>query len=93
MNRNDTVSPAPAVAAKAQDTDWLGDTIDPTSKPAGQPSQPTSALIGVYDGRQYIGHLRRRDPEGVEAYDINTFSVGLYDTLDAAARGAVALCA
>jgi hypothetical protein len=76
---------APAVAAKARDTDRFGGTIDPTSKAATQQRQPTCALAAVYDGRQCIGHLLHRDRDGVEAYDIHTVSIGLYDTMDAAA--------
>jgi hypothetical protein len=84
MSRNDTGPVASAAAAMARDRDRLRGTIDP-AKPATQQRQPTSALVAVYDGRQWIGHLLHRGRDGVEAYDIGIVSIGLYDTMDAAA--------
>jgi hypothetical protein len=43
------------------------------------------SLVTVYDGRDCVGHLIRRGAAGVEAYDINDKSVGLFENDDVAA--------
>jgi hypothetical protein len=39
----------------------------------------------VVDGRRGIGHLLSRGKEGVDAFDINTKSLGIFRTTNAAA--------
>jgi hypothetical protein len=43
------------------------------------------SLVTVYDGRDCVGHLIRRGAAGVEGFDINDQSVGLFENDDAAA--------
>jgi hypothetical protein len=45
----------------------------------------TTSLLGVYDGQRCLGFLLPRNREGVEAFDVNTKSLGLYPTQAAAA--------
>jgi hypothetical protein len=42
-------------------------------------------MLCVYDGRTCIGSLIRRGKEGVEAFDTDTKSLGVYPSEDAAA--------
>jgi hypothetical protein len=39
---------------------------------------PTTGMLSVYDGRQCVGHLIRRGKCGVEAFDINEVSLGVF---------------
>jgi hypothetical protein len=61
--------------------------IDSPRARGGQPEhfQPESAALAVYDGRVCIGHLLRTGPQGVEAYDADSASLGLFPTMDEAA--------
>jgi hypothetical protein len=44
-----------------------------------------TALLTVFDGRSSIGFLMRRGKAGVEGFDINEHSVGLFPDEDKAA--------
>jgi len=47
------------------------------------PKSPTR--LAVYDGRQFVGFLLTRNPLGVEAFDINEHSLGIFPDLKTAA--------
>jgi hypothetical protein len=48
-------------------------------------SQTAMSMLAVYDGRTCIGHLLMRGKAGVEAFDADDRSLGLYPDLKAAA--------
>jgi hypothetical protein len=50
-----------------------------------EPMHEAPSLISVFDDRICIGHLLRRGKDGVEAYDTDTVSLGIYSDVDAAA--------
>jgi hypothetical protein len=39
---------------------------------------PTTGLLSVYDGQTCIGHLLARGRSGVEAFDVNDVSLGVF---------------
>jgi hypothetical protein len=41
---------------------------------------PTTGLLSVYDGQQCIGHLIRRGKAGVEAFDVEDRSLGIFSS-------------
>jgi hypothetical protein len=44
----------------------------------GDATQNQPALQSVYDGRERVGHLLLHGKQGVEAFDANEVSLGLY---------------
>jgi hypothetical protein len=53
-----------------------------------EPGRQQPHVQSVYDGRQCLGHLLPRGKQGVEAFDANDRSLGLFTDAKAAA-GAV----
>jgi hypothetical protein len=53
-----------------------------------EPTQEAPPFVCVFDDRSTccIGHLLRRGEGGIEAYDADTVSLGIYPDLDTAAR-------
>ena len=47
-------------------------------------------LLTVYDGRICIGHLLRRGESGVEAFDRDDRSLGIFAEVNAAANAVIA---
>jgi hypothetical protein len=41
-------------------------------------AMPATGMLSVYDGRQCIGHLIRRGKCGVEAFDLDDRSLGVF---------------
>jgi hypothetical protein len=39
---------------------------------------PTTGMLSVYNGQQCVGHLMRRGKCGVEAFDTNEVSIGVF---------------
>ena len=49
-----------------------------------RPPPPSSSWLAVTDGRHCIGHVISRGKTGVEAFDRNDVSLGIYPTQSAA---------
>jgi hypothetical protein len=59
----------------------------------GDATQNQPALQSVYDGRERVGHLLLRGKQGVEAFDANEVSLGIYPDLKTAADAVVSKAA
>jgi hypothetical protein len=48
------------------------------------PPPPSPSSLAIYDGQTCIGHVISRGKSGVEAFDRNDVSIGIYPTKGAA---------
>jgi hypothetical protein len=53
---------------------------------ATETSKPRDSLVTVMDGREYLGALIRRGPSGVEGFDAEDKSIGMFPDDSAAAN-------
>jgi hypothetical protein len=52
---------------------------------------PTTGLLSVYAGQQCIGHLIRRGKAGVEAFDVEDRSLGIFSSQHEAIKAVAAI--
>jgi hypothetical protein len=57
--------------------------LSDASKPSDPSAQP--GFLAVYDGQRCLGHLLLRGRQGVEAFDVNDRSIGIFQNQKAAA--------
>jgi hypothetical protein len=50
------------------------------------PNNSNNKLVSVYSGRDCVGHIISRGPQGFEAYDRDDRSLGFFSSQEAAAH-------
>jgi hypothetical protein len=82
---------APAHAADSANTGRAFER--PAEGLESEATQNQPALQSVYDGRERIGYLLLRGKQGIEAFDANEVSLGLYPDVKTAADAVVSKAA
>jgi hypothetical protein len=56
------------------------------ARTSNKSSNKSSGWVSVYDGRECIGHIFSRGPQGFQAYDKDDKSLGFFKSQEAAAH-------